>query len=42
MVEAERERQAAIAAAGAKFQAIAEAWHADESPRWSPRHVGVV
>ncbi|WP_313534339.1 phage integrase central domain-containing protein [Sphingomonas sp.] len=42
MIEAERDRQAAIAAAGAKFQAIAEAWHVDESPRWSPRHVGVV
>jgi len=42
MIEAERERQAAIAAAGAKFQAIAESWHADERPRWSPRHALVV
>ncbi len=42
MVEAEREREAAIAAAGAKFQAIAEAWHAAERPRWSPRQAGVI
>lgn len=42
MIEAERERQAAIAAAGSKFRPIAEAWHADERPRWSPRQALVI
>ncbi|MCG7348962.1 tyrosine-type recombinase/integrase [Sphingomonas sp. ACRSK] len=42
MAEAERERQAAVAAAGAKFRAVAEAWHEAEKPRWSPRHAMVV
>jgi integrase len=35
-VEAERQRAAAIAAAGATFKAAAIAWHDDERPRWSP------
>lgn len=37
-VEAEKVKQAAIAAAGATFKTIADAWVADESPRWSPAH----
>lgn len=41
-IEAERDRRAAIAAAGAAFKASALAWHEDERPRWSPRHAQVV
>lgn len=41
-IEAERTRHAAITAAGSTFEAAAIAWHADESPRWSPRHTKVV
>lgn len=41
-VEAERERQAAVAAAGSTFQSAALAWHEDERPRWSVRHAEVV
>lgn len=41
-VEAERERQAEIAAAGALFKVVALAWQADEKARWSPRHAQVV
>ena len=37
-IEAEKERAAAIAAAGATFKAIAEEWMADESPGWSASH----
>lgn len=36
VAEAERQRQEAIAAAGATFQAAALAWHEDEKARWSP------
>lgn len=42
MLEAERARHAAIAAAGATFRAAAEKWHESEKARWSPRHGGVV
>jgi integrase len=42
MTEAERVRQASVAAAGAKFRTIAEAWHDAERSRWSPRHAQVV
>jgi len=42
VVESERERQAAIAAAGATFETVALAWHEDEKARWSPRHAIVV
>lgn len=38
MVEAEKAKQAAIAAAGATFKTIAEEWMADELPRWSDSH----
>jgi integrase len=34
--EAERERHAALQAAGASFETVARAWHHDEKPRWSP------
>lgn len=37
-VEAEKAKQAAIAAAGATFKTIAEEWMADESPGWSAAH----
>ncbi|UIJ43692.1 integrase arm-type DNA-binding domain-containing protein [Sphingomonas cannabina] len=36
MAEAERQRQAAVAAAGAQFKAVGDAWHAAEKPGWSP------
>lgn len=42
VLEAERARQAAVAAAGSTFKASALAWHEDERPRWSPRHATVV
>lgn len=42
MVQAERDRQAAAAAAGERFRTKAEEWHAAEMPRWSPRHASVV
>ena len=38
VVEAEKTEQAAIAAAGATFKAIAEEWMADELPGWSAAH----
>lgn len=41
-VEAVKSKQAAIAAAGATFKAVAEDWMADESPRWSAAHAGRV
>lgn len=34
-VEADREKRAAIEAAGARFEASAREWHEDERPRWS-------
>jgi hypothetical protein len=42
VAEIERQRQAAIAAAGSLFRTVAEEWHEDERPRWSPRHAKVV
>jgi len=42
VVEGEKIRQAAIAAAGATFKTIAEAWMADECPQWSDAHAARV
>ncbi|MEC3949643.1 tyrosine-type recombinase/integrase [Sphingobium sp. HWE2-09] len=42
VVEAEKAKQAAIAAAGATFKAIAEEWMADELPGWSAAHASRV
>lgn len=41
-VEIERRKQAAVAAAGATFRSLAEAWWADELPGWSASHAGRV
>jgi integrase len=41
-VEAERDRRAAVAAAGAAFKVSALAWHEDERPRWSADYAQVV
>lgn len=37
-IEAEKVKQAAIAAAGAIFKTIGNEWYADESPGWSASH----
>jgi integrase len=37
-VEAEKAKHAAIAAAGATFQTVADQWIADASPQWSQAH----
>jgi integrase len=42
VVEAEKSKQAAIAAAGATFKAIAEEWMSDELPGWSAAHASRV
>ncbi|MEO7465941.1 MAG: integrase arm-type DNA-binding domain-containing protein, partial [Sphingobium limneticum] len=42
VVEAEKSKQAAIAAAGATFKVIAEEWMADEMPGWSAAHASRV
>ncbi|NWK98666.1 integrase [Sphingobium lactosutens] len=42
VIEAEKAKQAAIAAAGATFKAIAEEWITDELPGWSEAHASRV
>jgi len=41
-IEAVKQRDAAVAAAGATFKVTAQQWHQDETPRWSARHTKVV
>lgn len=40
--EAERQKQAAIRAAGATFKAVAEEWMQDKEPNWSPANAARV
>lgn len=42
MIEADRQRRAAVTASGTSFKSCALAWHEAERPRWSPRHAIVV
>lgn len=42
VAEAEKQKQAAIRAAGATFKAVAEEWMQDKSPNWSPANAARV